>query len=347
VNSLENAAERVLFDRQIRQTRIDHPPLFILGHWRSGTTLLHNLLSLDSQVTFPNLYQCMFPGHFLLTENIVAPLTGWLLPRTRPMDNVAVGWKEPQEEDVAMALSCGISPYLMTAFHDRPELYGRYFDPRDMNDKEHETWKACYLRLMQKLTLRKNASIVSKNPANTFRIPMLLEMFPEARFVYIRRDPYAVYQSTMHLRRTMFTENALGPPRLQTAHEDTLQFYEKCIRTYEADKSLIPKGRLRELRFEDLEANPLRETEKIYRSLLLPNWEQVEPQIRAQLPTLKSYRKNAFRMDSDLKRTIFERLQWVFELYDYQSRLDDEGNLKPLQIPASDHDSAVCRLQNR
>ena len=322
LNSLYGVLEKLFFGRQVARTEIVHPPLFILGHWRSGTTMLHNLMSLDPQVTFPNLYQCVNPGHFLLTERILAPLTKRFLPETRPMDNVAAGWEEPQEEDIALALDCQISPYLMTAFSDRREAYERYFDPRDMTESERSIWKQSFLRLLKKLTYRKNSSIVTKTPAHTFRISTLLEMFPDARFVYINRDPYAVYQSTLHLRRTMFTENSLGPPDFSANEEDTLYFYEKCIRTYEETKGLIPKGRLHEIRFEDLEQDPLGQIRQIYQAISLPGWNLVEPKIQAQLPALKAYKKNAFRMDKDTMRRVHSRLKWVFDLYGYPCHLD-------------------------
>lgn len=89
--------------------------------------MLHNLMSPDPQVTFPNLYHCVNPGHFLLTENILAPLTSRFLPATRPIDNVATGWGEPQEEDIALALDCWISPYMMAAFTGRRSVYERFF----------------------------------------------------------------------------------------------------------------------------------------------------------------------------------------------------------------------------
>ena len=322
LNSLYGVLEKLFFGRQVARTEILHPPLFILGHWRSGTTMLHNLMSLDPQVTFPNLYQCVNPGHFLLTERILAPLTKRFLPETRPMDNVAAGWEEPQEEDIALALDCQISPYLMTAFSDRREAYERYFDPRDMTESERSIWKQSFLRLLKKLTYRKNSSIVTKTPAHTFRISTLLEMFPDARFVYIKRDPYAVYKSTLHLRRTMFTENALGPPEFSATEEDTLYFYEKCIRTYEETKGLIPAGRLHEIRFEDLERDPLGEIRQIYQSLSLPGWNLVEPKIQAQLPALKAYKKNAFRMDQETMQRVYSRLKWVFDLYEYPGHID-------------------------
>jgi len=40
----------------------------ILGYWRSGTTLLHELLCLDARYTYPTTHACMNPHHFLFSE---------------------------------------------------------------------------------------------------------------------------------------------------------------------------------------------------------------------------------------------------------------------------------------
>ena len=101
------------------------PPIFILGHWRSGTTLLHELLVQDPRHTFPNTYQCFDPCHFLLTERLVRRYCNWLLPARRIMDNMPVGWERPQEDEFALALLGQPSPYLTIAFPNRGPI-----DPR-------------------------------------------------------------------------------------------------------------------------------------------------------------------------------------------------------------------------
>lgn len=323
VNSAENAVEWLIYSRRVKNTRIEHPPVFILGHWRSGTTMLHNLMVLDPEVTFPNLYHCLYPGHFLLTESILAPLTEKMLPETRPMDNIKVSWTEPQEEDIALALDCLISPYMLVAHFDQRHKYERFFDAREMTPRELAIWKQSFMRFMQKLTVRKNARIVTKNPGHTLKVPTLLEMFPDARFIYIRRDPYSVFKSTVHLRNTMIAENTLGPVSMEHSEDDALYFYDKTIRTYEETKGLIPAGRLHELRFEDLEVDPLGETRKIYEALQLPGWDRVEPRLLEQLPSLKAYKKNAFRMDRCTMEKVYSKVKWVFDLYGYSSRMDD------------------------
>ena len=323
LTSAENLLESAVYGRKVDRTAIEHPPIFVLGHWRSGTTLLHNLMTMDPELTYANLYQCMYPGHFLLTERIIPKLTQYFIPKTRPMDNMATAWHTPQEDEIALAMDCRLSPYLMLAFPMRRDIYGRYFDPRDMTVEERTTWKGSLLRLMQKLTIRKNRPVVLKSPSHTYRVATLLEMFPNAKFVYIYRDPYAVYNSSMHLRKTMFAENSLFPQNMDGNEEEMFQNYETCIRNYEESKSLIPPGNLHELRFEDLELDPLGEVAETYKALGLTSWSAVEPLIKDELPKLTAYKKNSFRMDKELMHKVYGRLKWVFDQYGYSSRLEE------------------------
>src|SRR5262245_40534931 len=75
------------YGRRIARTEIREAPLFIIGHWRTGTTFLHELLILDERHTYPNYYECLEPNHFLLTEGFMTRWMGFLMPRCRPMDN--------------------------------------------------------------------------------------------------------------------------------------------------------------------------------------------------------------------------------------------------------------------
>ena len=324
VNSFGNLCESAVYGRKIARQSIDHPPIFILGHWRSGTTLLHNLMTLDPQFIFPNLYEVMFPANFLLTEQAVTSLTSWLIPKTRPMDNVEAGFHMPQEDEIALLLLSLMSPYLMLAYPRDPAKYERYFELNDITPAERERWKERFLYFMKKLTIKKNKPIVFKSPTHTFRIPILLEMFPDAKFVYIYREPYAVYNSSIHLRRTLFAENALTKIVMdEKMQDDTLSLYTKCIETYERTRSLIPQGNLHEIRFEDLEADPLGEMHRIYTGLRLNGWENLEPAIQKQLPELTRYRKNSFNMDETLMRKVYSRWKHSFDRYGYPSRLPE------------------------
>ena len=67
-NSVMSMVENIRFAKKLRETTIKQPPIFVLGHWRSGSTLLHNLITSDPQFSYVNMYQAMFPWHCLTTE---------------------------------------------------------------------------------------------------------------------------------------------------------------------------------------------------------------------------------------------------------------------------------------
>lgn len=330
INSIDATIENLRFGRAIEKTQITEPPVFILGHWRSGTTLLHNLMSLDPQFTFPTMYEVLFPTHFLTTEKLVTRLTGWLVPKTRPMDNMPAGWDIPQEDELALLLLCGHSGYQMLAFPGQPEKFVPLFDPDNLDERQRAELKRALLFFMKKLTYKHRRAALLKSPTHTFRVPMLLDMFPNAKFVYIHRNPYEVYRSTLHLRRAVITDNSLAPHDFQGYEEEAFQLYENCLRKYEATKSLIPAGQLHELSFDALEADPYGELKQVYQALNLGGWENVEPAIKAQLPELARYRKNSFSMDETSKRRIYERLHWMFERYGYGSGLPEAPTSRPL-----------------
>lgn len=317
VNSIENAAESSIYGRKIRESSIRHPPHFILGHWRSGTTLLHNLMSLDAGFTYLNLYQSMCPGHFLLTEPIAVPLTAWCLPKKRPMDNMPLGWQVPMEDEMAIAVDCCVSPYLMAAFQDRFELYERFLEPERWTEKELHRWEQSFLTLIKKLQFCQDKPVLLKSPTHTFRIPTLLNLFPDAKFVYLFRNPYDVIRSTLHLRRTMLATNSLEPPHGRTALEDTFELYDRCISRYERAKQSIPPDQLCEMRFEDLEIDPIKQTHRVYQELQLSGWDAVLPAIERQVASNRDYRKNQYTEDAALTKQVRDRFGWVFELYGY------------------------------
>jgi hypothetical protein len=114
-----------------------------------------------------------------------------------------------------------------------------------------------------------------------------------------------------------------SPPNYEGLEEDILITLDDCIRTYEDTKSQIPPGQLHELRFEHLEADPLGQMRELYAALDQEGWSELEPILTEQLSALARHRKNKFSMDDALRRRIFHRARWIFELYDYPSDLPE------------------------
>src|SRR5437016_1498220 len=257
-----------LYGRAIRQTQITQPPIFVLGHWRTGTTLLHELLVLDPRHTSPTTLQCFAPNHFLLTEGLFKTYGGFLIPERRPMDNVATGWDRPQEDEFALCLLGLPSPYADMAFPNRPSPYPGSLDLSGLTSSQLAHWKRTFRHFLQTLTFRDPRRLVLKSPPHTARVPVLLELFPDARFIHIVRDPYIVFPSTVNLWKTMARKHGLQTPR------DEARIREKVFREFrviydrlEEAKPLIPRGRFHELRYEELVKDPLGVMRKVYEAV--------------------------------------------------------------------------------
>ena len=76
--------QKACFGRQAMQTPLVDDPVFVIGHWRSGTTLLHELLTLDDQFRAPTTFQTFCPLVSLFAEAWFKPLTHWTIPPRRP-----------------------------------------------------------------------------------------------------------------------------------------------------------------------------------------------------------------------------------------------------------------------
>ncbi|MFN0195137.1 MAG: sulfotransferase family protein [Planctomycetaceae bacterium] len=333
-NSLMNRLESLFYKRRVQQVQIKEPPIFILGHWRSGTTMLHNMMFEDEHMTCCNLYEVLNPGHFLLTESVATTITAPFLPKTRPMDNMPLNWTLPQEDETALLLNTPLlSPYLMMAFHSDSSVYDNYYEFTQATAEERERWKEKLLWFIKKLSYRHpNQRILLKSPTHTYRIPLLLEMFPDAKFIYISRDPYAVFQSTMHLRKTLLDENGLTPLREDGLEENTLATFRRLFDAYERDRHLIAPNRLYEIRYEDYERDPLGELRKIYEALDLPDFDKLEAKLKPTMTELREYKKNKFRYSDEMKRRMYETLKPIFERFGYDSGLPEFAGSSTLVI---------------
>lgn len=94
--------DRLFFARRIDQYRFEESPLFILGHWRSGTTLLHNLLTLDPAAGYVTTYHAVFPNN-LKSAWLFGTFMRIFMPRHRPGDQLELAVHLPQEDEYALS----------------------------------------------------------------------------------------------------------------------------------------------------------------------------------------------------------------------------------------------------
>jgi hypothetical protein len=320
-HSVLGLVQQALYGRRVQHTPVVDAPVFILGHWRSGTTLLHELLTRDPRHGYATTYECFAPHHFLVSEAWLPRWFAWLVPGRRPMDQMAAGWDRPQEDEFALFLRGQPSPYVRLIFPNRADAGAGALDPRGLSPRQLRRWKAALMRLLQGLTLAHGGRrLVLKSPPHTCRIPILRELFPDARFLHLIRDPYDIYPSTLHLWRTMYGIHGLQRPTWEGLPEYVLGMFEQMYQRFEEDRRLIPAGRLHELRYEDLAADPLGKLEEIYRALDLGDFDSARPHVEKYLAGVKNYEKNRYLLTPEERRTITRRWGTVIQRYGYLLR---------------------------
>ncbi len=318
-NSAFAAIENLRFAKQIAAVGDIKAPLFILGHWRSGTTYLHDLIAQDqAQFSYANTYQVVNPLTFLTTENVLTRLLSGMLPETRPMDNMALSFKSPQEDEFAPLLMTGASVYLGSSFPDRMNHYENHLSFETAEPEVRAAWQAAFLQFCKKLALKNPRPLVLKSPPHTARIKLLLETFPDARFVHIHRDPYRVFQSQRHFFDTAGWYTYMQKPDPAEIDAGILRRYVAMYDAYFADRDLIPAGRLHEVRYDALEADPVGQVAQIYDALALDGFAGFAPRLQTYVDSLKSYKKNRFDgLSDDDRETVARHWHRSFEVWGY------------------------------
>ncbi|RMG77870.1 MAG: sulfotransferase [Bacteroidetes bacterium] len=317
-NSIYARKEVEQFGHQIEQTAIENPPIFILGHWRSGTTLLHKLMSLDPQFAYPNVYEVYNPWTFLITEQLIKDRLEKLSAEKRPMDNVVISYKDPAEDEFALSLMSLKSPLIGWAFPLQEFYFDRYLTMHQITEEERQEWKYYFIYFLKKLTLLHNKQLVLKSPHHTARVKTLTEVFPDAKFVHIIRDPYRTFQSTLNLYRNTVAKLSMQKRDENKDVEAIIHRYKIMYDFYLEERRLIKPGNLIEIRFEDLEKDFLNGVAEIYEQLKLEGWDQFEPILKKYLESQSSYRKNVYpELEDSLKQKINSAWRKTFEEWGY------------------------------
>lgn len=312
--------EAAISARPVRREK-PAPPIFILGHWRSGTTFLQNVLTRDPALTFADPVSSATYPYFRLLGWFLKPIQKKALRGARPMDNMKYGLDLPIEDTFAVSTVTPYSIILMCCFPDAWEYYVKTAFVEDLPDKDRLRWRKTYDRVIRKLSMTKgHRPLVLKSPDNTCRVRELMEMYPDARYVCIHRDPYVTIQSTIH----MFTvemellQLTPSPDHLQELLEDTLvEIFRRMYRGLFAAMEDMPKGSFIDVAYESFSASPMESMRQIYDELRLPGFEDAAPAMRAYVESQKNYVKNHFEISPRLEKLVDENLGFYMERYGY------------------------------
>ena len=312
--------ENLLHARKIKNTKIEKPPIFIVGHWRSGTTYLTNILAHDKNLSYFTADKTYTHSTFLVLGNLFKRIYPKVLPKKRPMDNLEMGIEEPTEEVFALANMTRYSIVHMMSFPKRARFYARSAFYDDLTDKQQKRIKSAYSKIIKKLTYYTNKRLIVKSPDNTCRINMLLDLYPDAKFIHIYRNPYKVFNSTIGMYNKLFPIFSFEDWEQidKTESEDVvLDIYEKLYKQYLVDKENIPVENLIEIKYEEFIKRPKEYIEMIYKDLQIEDYENVEKDLHKYIDSQKDYQTNPFNKDNLNIKRINKKMRFLFNHYGY------------------------------
>jgi hypothetical protein len=319
-----NLWERLAWRRKVRKTPPGKPPVFIIGFWRSGTTLLHNLLCSDEDAAYTTTFQNVFPNITLSQSWWLRPVTNLVLPEERPFDNVHMDMNNPQEEEFALVNLLPSSFYNLFIFpEDFEKIIEKELLPETLTTEELERWKECYRGMTKKAMLNTGGTrFVSKNPINMVRMKLLKEMYPDAKFIFIYRNPYQVVESFYRFFLSIFPGIQLQSVPASFNRERMVQFYTFMMDIYFADRAAIPPEDLIEIRMEEF-------MEEIYSKFNLGPFEKARENCAKHLQERGGNNHHAYEIPDETYLLVDRYASGIIERLGYEPATHSAGAEKP------------------
>lgn len=243
--------------------------LFVLGFWRSGTTLLHELLAVGPSMATPQTWQCMNPSSFRLV-----PPPARSLSARRPMDAVLVSARSPQEDEFAL-LSRGV-----------PSVYRTWIDPRRwqetlpalcqetwLNLDDHE-WFSDWREFLGWCMPSDAQALVVKSPNHVFRLKAIQRKWPRARYVWTLRDPADTWFSNRKMWQAMMGMYALWEWRLEDIDHLLFTAFNQYVATLRWALEVCNPEQMVVVGFGDLTKNTSEVLRELTMRLNLGPWDE-------------------------------------------------------------------------
>ena len=293
-------------------------PIFIVGHWRSGTTHLTNVLSRSQAFGILSPMAVGLPAEALSLARLAAPLVGQFFPRTRLIDHIALSPDLPQEDELAMAnlstLSCNHGIYFPSRLMQE---FGRGVFGDAVAASERRRWARRLERYVAKMTRAAGRPLLIRNPANSARIPTLRAIWPEARFIHIHRHPAQVYASSVRMFSTLARELSLGAAEID-ARDLVRKVYPRLMSRLVRHSASLPPGCFAEVRYDSFVRQPGRELARLHDQLRLPGFEQAIDRMQGYIGSL-NHLAQPHRLAAPDAAWLAENCSAVFARFGYAS----------------------------
>lgn len=318
--------ESLMLSLPVRFHKMKKDPVFIIGHWRSGTTYLQNLMTRDKQFGWCDpVSTTTFCNSYLL---------GWLLGKiqrnvlgeARPMDNMEYKLELPMEDVFAVNLISTHSIIHLMAFPQNFEHYLKEAFIDELPEKSQRHWERATEYVLKKISLRHGGKqLLLKSPDHTCHVGHLMKMYPGAKYVNIHRDPYVTVMSTINMFQKQMELIQLNdaPDNLEEVLENAIiDLFEKMYRNlFELiDSGAFEEGTIVDVPYDRLSEEPEETLKMIYDKLGLEGFEDALPDFRAHIASVEGFVKNKFELHPQLRDKINDKLGFYFERYHYKRR---------------------------
>jgi len=240
-------------------------PLVIFGWYRTGTTLLHNLLTADPSNRAPRAWEVSFPIPFVrdprLDEGLRRAATTFVLEAGRfviPEQSTAhhTGTSLP-EECFFLLESSGASTTLFNTYHAYDYAFSLLDDDLGSIYADHK------LQLQVLSLARPRTRFVLKCPFHLWALDALNATYPDALLVQTHRDVRKSLASNCSLS-AMTTTKFTKSLDLHEHGRFWQSFYRVGMERGLAARESIPTSRLVDVRTDDLSRDPIGAVRSIY-----------------------------------------------------------------------------------
>lgn len=279
-------------------------PVFIVGHARSGTTLMHRLLSKDGErFSFFLLYELFLPS--LLQKKVIRLLAtcdrrflgARIEKRIRAWDERqfaatqdmhATGLTAPEEDDFIYTFSCASGSWIvLLPYMGLLDFYHVDGRPPRSRRRLMSFYKECVKR--QIYLNGTNRIHLSKNPTFSGRVESLIETFPDARIVVLMRNPHETIPSLLKLMQRSWQlrgwEGAQMSRSLRALADQSFHSYKYPLEVL----ARHPNTKQAIVDYRELVAQPKRTVEAVYAQLGFPMSREFSQVLTAEEQRAKSH----------------------------------------------------------
>jgi omega-hydroxy-beta-dihydromenaquinone-9 sulfotransferase len=327
-------------------------PLFILGNLRSGSTFLHRLLSRDvetfTSMTIWDIYLTPSVTQKKLTQLVSRLDNKWgghLHRLLYDFDRRTLGkykihrisFFQP-EEDENLLFHSWDSYWLSFLFPFAGKMpdHGHFDEALPLEHKRHIM--TFYRSMLQRhLYATGKKYFVSKSPAFSPKIETLLEFFPDARIIYLARNPLDMLPSTIswiNYARGVFTE----PKEKYSYQDEILDFTQHWYRYPLKYLDAHPSPRYLILKYDNLIQRPEQVIRSFYEQFGYPDQPGLDDIVDQAVKETLSFNSDHVYSYEEMgftREQIISLYADIFERFGFDKREEEEAGIEANTVRVS------------